>query len=257
MVRFIVRQLADGLFGSLGRALVRQNDVAELQVWRFAATHGPDWLDLYFARRHALGLTSTVVQIGANDGLHDDALRPLIEKYRLQGVLIEPQPRPFQRLVQNYQNQPQLRFENAAVGPEPGELELFAFANEHEGEHALDVFTSTSRKLLEQVKRDQGLSSPIVSMRVPVVPLQSILEKHQMQSVQALIIDAEGYEPEIFRSIDFARIQPEMIQFEHVNLTGQQERGCYDLLLKYGYKLNRGRWETLAFCAADNKIIKE
>jgi hypothetical protein len=43
------------------------------------------------------------VQVGANDGIRDDALRPSVLKHQLSGVLIEPLPDLFAKLQRNYQ----------------------------------------------------------------------------------------------------------------------------------------------------------
>src|ERR1043165_8619029 len=58
------------------------------------------------------------IQVGAHDGLHYDPIRPWVEKFHWSGVLAEPQPIIFKRLVENYKNEPQLKFENVAIGKE-------------------------------------------------------------------------------------------------------------------------------------------
>src|SRR5436190_4439800 len=67
------------------------------------------------------------VQIGAHDGLHADPVRPFITRFHWKGVLVEPQPKIFQRLVKNYSAEKQLIFENAAVGPTDGTATLYTF----------------------------------------------------------------------------------------------------------------------------------
>jgi hypothetical protein len=55
------------------------------------------------------------LQIGANDGHTDDPIVGLVKKYHLRGLLVEPQPATFKRLVKNYQGEDQLMFENALI----------------------------------------------------------------------------------------------------------------------------------------------
>src|SRR5947209_8058963 len=55
------------------------------------------------------------LQIGAHDGITDDPLRQYVLKYHWRGLLLEPQPRLFAQLKANYQSEPQLMFENAAL----------------------------------------------------------------------------------------------------------------------------------------------
>ena len=67
------------------------------------------------------------VQIGAHDGVHYDPIRPFVEKYHWRGLLVEPQPEVYQRLVANYASEPQLMFAKAAVAPQNGKATLYTF----------------------------------------------------------------------------------------------------------------------------------
>lgn len=64
------------------------------------------------------------IQIGANDGKRDDHLRPLILKYHLRGLLVEPLPDVFVELKNNYTSEKQLKFVNAAIAKKDGESTL-------------------------------------------------------------------------------------------------------------------------------------
>lgn len=68
------------------------------------------------------------IEIGAHDGLHFDPIYPWIKKHHWRGLLVEPQPRIFKRLQANYQDEPQLLFENAAIYARDGEVSLYMFA---------------------------------------------------------------------------------------------------------------------------------
>ena len=53
------------------------------------------------------------IQVGANDGVINDPLHPLVKSLKWQGILIEPQQRVFKdRLLKVYQDIPGLAFEN-------------------------------------------------------------------------------------------------------------------------------------------------
>ena len=56
------------------------------------------------------------VQVGANDGSFVDPIRPYIVECGWRGILIEPQPDVFEKLVSNYADyKEQLAFENVAI----------------------------------------------------------------------------------------------------------------------------------------------
>ena len=73
------------------------------------------------------------IQVGANDGLRSDPIRPFIVRDKWRGVLVEPLPSVFSTLVQNYRyiRGAELVFVNAAVGPSSGEnLSFWTYSDE-------------------------------------------------------------------------------------------------------------------------------
>ena len=38
-----------------------------------------------------------IIQIGSNDGVVDDYIKQIIEKFNLEGILVEPAPEPFKK----------------------------------------------------------------------------------------------------------------------------------------------------------------
>jgi FkbM family methyltransferase len=71
------------------------------------------------------------VQIGANDGITGDSLRKYIEKYEWRGILVEPVPYVFKRLMDNYKGFQNLHFENAAVSSKTGHSKFYS-VNEYD-----------------------------------------------------------------------------------------------------------------------------
>lgn len=100
-----------------------------------------------------------------------------------------------------------------------------------------------------RLKQERHFTSSIICLRCPVLLLATILTKHQITSVTALMIDAEGYEPQVFQSFDLNQTRPELMQFEHVNLIKEDEREIRERLIGHGYRMSRGRWESTAIIA--------
>ena len=65
------------------------------------------------------------VQIGAHDGAMHDPLRRLVATLGFKGVMVEPQPEPFRRLVERYKGREGLHFENAAIADVDGTKTLY------------------------------------------------------------------------------------------------------------------------------------
>ena len=62
-----------------------------------------------------------------------------------------------------------------------------------------------------------------------------------------LHIDAEGYDYNILKSINFAKIGPEMILFEHRHLSGEDYRKAKELLAENNYSLFEKEFDTFAY----------
>ena len=65
------------------------------------------------------------VQIGAHDGIRDDPIRKYIVKSHWRGLLVEPVPHIFRKLVENYRDETQLIFENVAVAAHDGVMPFY------------------------------------------------------------------------------------------------------------------------------------
>jgi FkbM family methyltransferase len=185
------------------------------------------------------GCPFNIVQIGANDGSRYDPYRPHIEKYHFSGVLVEPIPAVYKKLVQNYKEQTQLRFENAAIGPEEGNLPLYMLWDENGNIDELSVFASFNEQEVLKCKKRADRSLRIDSLLVPVITFSQLLKKHEINAVSLLAIDTEGFDYQILQSINFHKIRPKIIEYEHSHLAEKDEQSCIKLLNAMGYELHR------------------
>ena len=168
------------------------------------------------------------IQIGAFDGRTQDPLFHLVREHRWKGILVEPQEQAFDRLTENYADQPQLTFFNVAIGPANGTVELYTRKN------GPVLIASLHRHLL--IKPGHG-SGEIATRTVPCWTLGSLLDRAGAPDhVDLLQIDAEGHDFEIIRAIDFTRIKPTILRFEHVLLSDRDWNACLALLAKQGYR---------------------
>jgi FkbM family methyltransferase len=197
-----------------------------------------------------------IVQIGANDGLTDDRLRPWILDLNARGLLIEPDREVFNQLVANYRGQPRIDFANVAISNEDGFTSLFTIKTDcaellrPEKQHLVDIrilLSSTSKSHMLSFLGYQGdWQDVLVEQRVPKRRLSTLLEEFNVQEVNVLFVDTEGHDDEILLSIDLNTIRPEIIHFEHVHLSLER----YDRLLRqlaaYEYKWTNDHRDTLA-----------
>lgn len=181
------------------------------------------------------------VQVGAFDGMEGDHLFDLVHRYHWHGILIEPQPRAFELLKENYAREQNLRFFNVAIGPEEGTLTLFTRKS------GSVPIASVSKRLL--VKPGHS-SSEIEAIEVPCWTFDRLMsEAGSPPRVDLLQIDAEGFDYEIIRSIRFDRVKPSIIRFEHALLSERDRNECLQLLAMHGYRFLLEDRDTMAMLA--------
>jgi FkbM family methyltransferase len=178
------------------------------------------------------------VQVGSNDGITSDPLREFIVRGDFRGVLVEPVPYLFERLRQTYREVPGISLENVAVAVESGERDFYYLRPSDNPSLPLwyDKLGSFNREvILRNLDVIPSIPELLVSIRVPCRTLQQICERQSIARPDLIHIDAEGYDFEIIKSIDFSRIGPIVLLYEHKHLgiTGRLE--CRAYLSEQGY----------------------
>jgi FkbM family methyltransferase len=195
------------------------------------------------------------VQIGAHDGLHYDPIRPFVVQHHWRGILVEPQPKVFQRLVENYRGEPQLIFENLAVGGHDGEAVLYTFRDaESMPEHASMLASFNQNALLHNT---HGYRGEVAGLAVPVLTIQSLLHRHGVRHVDLLQIDTEGFDYEIIKMLGSSEIRPTLIHFESAFLHPIELAQCTDMLGGWGYRVLTVGIDTLAYRQDDDEAFEE
>ena len=199
----------------------------------------------YLRRR---GTDLTFVQVGANDGMTADPIRDYVRRHGWRGVLVEPQPALFERLVANYQGTGGLAFERAAVGPRTGTGTMYLLRDDP----ALPAWTRgvasfNKASVLGHRHQIEGIDRYLTSIEVPTFAFPDLLARHGLASFDLLQIDAEGYDFEIIRALDLAVHRPAIIQYEHFHLTADDQVECRQHLIRHGYALCSVIGDTVAY----------
>ncbi len=170
-----------------------------------------------------------VVDVGAHDGIDGSNSRGLI----LEGwkaLLVEPLPSVFEQLRANTTGFNNVILEQCACGEVEGE------ATFHIGRDGPDGQTSS---LCEDEAWKGNHSGH--DIKVQVQKLDSLLKKHNCPADFALLlVDAEGMDLEVLKSLDFARYRPAVICTEIYQSNPVKDQFKAELLARNGYQL-RGR----------------
>ena len=180
------------------------------------------------------------IQIGAHDGRTDDYLFDLIRAENWSGVLVEPVDYLFERLKQNYQGSPQLYFENKAVSSTTGTRKFYSLRKNSDGlPDWYDQLGSFDREVILKHKEFiPNIEDYIVSQEVACVSVKDLL-KGRSDHVDLMLIDTEGSDFEILKSIDFTRTRPGLIIYEDKHLTPGDQVACVKLLNAARYEVSR------------------
>jgi len=184
----------------------------------------------------AAGTQLTVVQIGAYDGSANDPVDAILRRFDWRGVLVEPQLEPFERLAARHAGNENAFLLNAAVSDTDGERELFTVK---EGPDWTGQVASFNRDHVEKQRRQLPAGSPfnIVATSVRTCTFDTLLSKFDVDHVDVVQIDAEGYDYELLKLFDVPRRLPAIVNYEHVHLSCRDREAAAQLLVSSGYKV--------------------
>jgi FkbM family methyltransferase len=168
----------------------------------------------------------TVVQIGAyvgdtpNDPLYDFLRGTLPGHPARRAILVEPVRDYFDALRAAYKDLPTVRLENVAIAEEEGERDFYRLApgidpTEHGFMEWVAQLGSLRPDRWDRYEGHQGAKDfwhqHRTVERVQCWTFDELLG-HGLEHVDLLQIDAEGYDYEILRTIDFSRLRPALHQ---------------------------------------------
>lgn len=179
------------------------------------------------------------LQIGAYDGVAGDPIRPLlIDDERWRGILVEPQRKAFNQLLQNYSTiSDRLKFVNCAIGPAATEKELFFVSPHTVTEQRLPAWFGEIASFSREHVERHAPNVPVASESIEVRTVDQVLAEANMDRLDAVVIDVEGYEAQIIENIDFDSLKVKFLLFEHVHLSGSAKTSVFDRLVKNGFQL--------------------
>ena len=90
-------------------------------------------------------------------------------------------------------------------------------------------------------KHIPDIEKRIIQETVHCISLDNLLVEQNVPQIDLLQIDAEGYDYEIIKMIDFQKIKPSIIRYEHKHLSKQDFDACLEYLIQNSYRiLNEG-----------------
>jgi FkbM family methyltransferase len=191
---------------------------------RFRAAPGP------IIARFFGGKECFFVNIGAYDGVLSDPLHRLVlENHQWRGIFVEPQAEPFRRLQDAYGYSDRFIFEQLAIADVAGERPFYSLSVDGMRETGVSgVFNVYGALDRDKVARElasamrtygsRAAKEPVAYLTSQLVrcePIMSMLDRHGVRRIDVLKIDAEGDDFKIIQQIDYSRLKPRLILYEH------------------------------------------
>lgn len=177
------------------------------------------------------------VQIGSNDGVTNDPLNETVRARGWSGVLVEPLPRMFERLVANYQGVPGLTFANVAIAPEEGTLTLYTVERRPGEPEWADQIASFDREVtMRHTYALKDLENRIVPVDVECLTIGSLVARYGLTTIDLLHIDAEGLDYELVSALPMNEPwTPRFLIFEAKHMTVENYDSLRARLKRGGY----------------------
>jgi FkbM family methyltransferase len=154
-----------------------------------------------------------------------------------RAIFVEPQPTAFERLRTNWQGREQVAFFNAAIDCQSGTRTFYCVSP---GIAELPRWTEQLgsfelKHLLKHQDQAPGLSQHIVSIRVPTLTFDALLDACNLQALDVLQIDAEGLDAKLLEWFPFDRFKPGLLHYEIAHMTAAEHRRVTEQLQALGY----------------------
>jgi len=202
------------------------------------------------------------VEIGSNDGEQHDHLRPFILDRAWRGIMVEPVPHVFERLRRNYGAIDRVALVNAAIAEQDGTLPFYYPAPAAEAELArlpdwYDGIGSLSREaVVGHARQIPDIEARVVREEVECLTYASLRRRHGDPRVDLLVIDTEGHDWAILRSLDLSVERPRLIVYEHFHLSPADRRAARAHLDHAGYESLEEGFDTFCLAPAGDALMQ-
>jgi FkbM family methyltransferase len=194
---------------------------------------------------------SSVVQIGANDGVQNDPLRPFLPEHKGSVILVEALPHYCVGLKELYSNQSNVRVINALIASKEEERNLFyinpGVADEMDGDGPLNRWAHgqgsfSKETIISWIQKNQFRGSKyranlqryidsIESTLLRSITLASLARQCQLAQIDLLVIDVQGAELEVLSTLHELENLPRFIVYEDDSSLARDESKALELLL--------------------------
>jgi FkbM family methyltransferase len=202
-------------------------------------------MQLALAYQLARGNGGTLVQVGACDGTSGDPISQFVRRGVMRAILVEPVEAHFRELEKTYAGVAGVSLVQVAIAHQDGVATMYRArkAGRWEADEWVGQVTSFDPRHLTK----HGVQpAEIEAIDVPAVSLDTLLRQFDIDQLDFLQIDAEGFDAEVVKMALALPQTPNVINFERVHLTVAGLKEVFGLLESHGYSWVHNSFDTLA-----------
>ena len=187
------------------------------------------------------------VEVGAGDGVTVDHLRPFAATAGWRGIMVEPVPYVFERLRANYADVEGVSLENVAITDRDGTVTFHYLAEPGRDERVPDRYHLLGSLSREVLLRNPGVPDAerrVVTAELPSMTFATLCERHGIDSLDVLVIDAEGHDCEILAGVDVEGLRPRVVAYEDVHVPAAEAGEARARLEGLGYECLQEGFDT-------------
>lgn len=175
------------------------------------------------------------IQIGAFDGQQGDPIHDFVKRHNPKGILVEPQARYFEELQRTYSGGTGLNLKSVAIGPRRETRTLYTVSRDWQDtvEWAPQLASFDKQHILKFGYPETAVAAEDVEC----ITMDDLLDEVPNGEVDLLQIDVEGYDYELLKLVDFRRVKPAIVRFEHKHLSAADFDSAVRILLDQGYEV--------------------
>jgi FkbM family methyltransferase len=185
------------------------------------------------------------LQIGAMDGVKHDDLYTHVVSNGWTGVLVEPLPDMFEKLLKNYEDFTGLQFECSAITNEAGKTEIFRVPPELIGTEGVPDWMEGCSTL-----KTEGYIDEVKKVAVPVeingITLTNLYDKYGSK-YDLVQVDTEGYDYDIFLQLIQNGLTADLYKIEIAHITYNKTVWMRWVLENQGYKTFLDGYDLIAY----------
>jgi FkbM family methyltransferase len=185
------------------------------------------------------------LQIGAMDGIKHDELHHYIKNNPWEGVLVEPLPDMFERLTQNYQDNPRLKFVCSAIADTDGPAVMHRIPMEKLQDGDVPDWAEGCSTMVTEGYFD-GLLTHMVKETVQGITLKTLYEHHG-NDFNFVQVDTEGFDYNIFLQIMQNGFTADIYKIEIAHITYNKAVWIRWVLENQGYKTFIDGYDLIAY----------